>query len=219
MAKVTAIVPAYNESQTIHSIVQVLKQSEHIGEVIVVSDGSTDDTNVKAKAAGADKVFQLPLKSGKGAAMQHGVAHADGEVIAFFDADLKGLTTDHIERIILPVLKGARVMNVGLRDRGPLATAMMYHLPLIGGERAMQRHVFESIPDQFLQGFMIESALNYFCRSRDYTYGGVKLPGLKIVHKYEKVGWAKGIKEYISMGWEIIKAMVKVRVAYKRGKF
>ena len=219
MKKVTAIVPAYNESKTISAIVKILKSAEPVGQVIVVSDGSTDNTDEIARKAGADKVYQLPIKKGKGAAMQHGVAHADGEVIAFFDADLKGLTADHVERIIIPVASGAKIMNVGLRDRGGLATGLMRYLPLIGGERAMQRHVFESIPDKYLQGFMIESALNYFCRSRDYTYGGVKLPGLKIVHKYEKVGWSKGIREYISMSWEVIKAMIKVRIAYKRGKF
>jgi len=219
MKKVTAIVPAYNESKTISSIVKVLKSSKHVGQVIVVSDGSTDNTDEIAHEAGADKVFQLPIKKGKGAAMQHGVAHADGEVIAFFDADLKGLDVDHIERIILPVASGAKIMNVGLRDRGKLTMALMHYLPLIGGERAMQRHVFESIPDKFLQGFMIESALNYFCRSRGYSYGGVNLPGLKIVHKYEKVGWAKGVREYVSMGWEVVKAMIRVRIAYRLNKF
>ncbi len=213
-----AIVPAYNEQNTIGSVVRTLKSSPYISEVVVVSDGSTDKTFEAAREAGA-VVYELPIRHGKGAAMQHGVAHVDTEVIAFFDADLKGLTEDHVERIILPVLCGAKVMNVGLRDRGPIGTALMHHLPLIGGERAMYRHVFEAVPDEFMQGFMIESALNYYCRSRGYTYGGVKLPGLKIVHKYEKVGWKKGLIEYAKMSYEIIKAMVEVRIAKMMGKF
>jgi len=217
--KVDAIIPAYNEAKTIGKVVKILKQSEHVGKVVVISDGSTDKTVDVAKKAGADVVHQLPIKKGKGAAMMHGVTHTDSNVIAFFDADLKGLTPDHVELIVLPVLSGARMMNVGLRDRGYFGTAMMYHLPLIGGERAMIRHVFEDIPDEFMQGFMVEAALNYYCRSHSYSYGGVKLPGLKIVHKYEKVGWAQGIEEYFSMGTVVWKAMIKVRIAHLRGKF
>ncbi|MBU1906836.1 glycosyltransferase [Patescibacteria group bacterium] len=219
MSKVDAIIPAYNESKTIGGVIKVLKASEHIGKVVVISDGSTDNTEEVAKQAGADLVHQLPVKKGKGAAMMHGVTHTDSNVIAFFDADLKGLTTDHVELIVLPVLTGARMMNVGLRDRGYFGTAMMHHLPLIGGERAMMRHVFEDIPDQFMQGFMVEAALNYYCRSHGYAYGGVKLPGLKIVKKYQKVGWPKAIGEYASMSWVVYQAMIKVRFAHLRGKF
>ncbi len=215
---VTAIVPAYNESLTIGPVVKELMQSPYFKEVIVISDGSTDNTARVAEAAGAT-VYQLPVKNGKGAAMQHGLAHAETEVVAFFDADLKGFKADHAERIVLPVLKGARVMNVGLRDRGGLITGLMHYLPLIGGERAMYRHVFEAIPDRYKQGFMIESALNYYCRSRKLTYGGVKLPGIKIVHKYEKVGYWRGFIEYVKMSLEIIKAMTIVRLDYLRGKF
>jgi len=217
-AVATAIVPAYNEAKTISPVVSELVRSPYFKEVIVVSDGSTDETAQVAEQAGAT-VYQLPIKNGKGAAMQHGLAHSETEIVAFFDADLKGFTADHAERIILPVLTGARVMNVGLRDRGSIITGLMHFLPLIGGERAMYRHVFEAIPDRYIQGFMIESALNYYCRSRKLTYGGVKLPGIKIVHKYEKVGYLRGLIEYIKMSIEIIKAMTIVRIDHWRGKF
>lgn len=216
---VAAIVPAYNEQETIASVVRTLASSPLIGEVIVISDGSTDRTAEVAKSAGADLVRQLPIKGGKGAAMLHGVTVTKAPVIVFFDADLRGLTEDHVERLLLPVLSGARSMNVGLRDKGPLLTPFIRFLPLIGGERAMRREVIERVPPQFLQGFMAESALNYHCRSRRLHYGGVNLEGLSMRRKFEKVGVAKSIREYLHMTWQIVKAMTVVRIARLMKKF
>lgn len=209
--RVAAIVPAYNEEPTVAGVVESLRSSPLIQEVIVVCDGSTDATAERARSAGAT-VYELPRNSGKGAAMLHGLTHTDASVVAFFDADLIGLEPDHVERLVLPVLSGSRVMNVGIRDRGPLVTRLTRHLPLIGGERVMLRQVVEGIPPEYLQGFMIESALNYYCRSRKLPYGTVFLPGLGIRRKYQKVGWKRGVIEYAKMAWQIAAAMTAVRV-------
>jgi len=216
---VAAIIAAYNEEQTIGPIVRTLVESGLFRDVIVISDGSTDRTAEIARENGADLVHQLPWKHGKGAAMMHGVSHTDAPLIFFCDADLKGLRKDHVERILKPVLKGEKSMVVGIRDRGKFAMWMAARLPLIGGERALERHVFEDIPDKFLQGFMVESAMNYYCRSHKLKYGTVELPGLHIRRKMQKVGFLKGLKEYIHMDWQIIKAMAIVRLARLKGEF
>lgn len=209
--RLAAIIPAYNEEPTVAGVVGALRASPYVREVIVVCDGSSDGTAALARGAGAT-VFELPKNQGKGAAMLHGLTHTDASVVAFFDADLIGLTPDHVERLVLPVLSGSRVMNVGIRDRGPLVTRLTEHLPLIGGERVMLRRVVEGVPPEYLQGFMIESALNYYCRSRKLPYGTVFLPGLGIRRKYEKVGWKRGVVEYVKMAWQIAAAMTAVRV-------
>ena len=59
-----AIVPAYNEEETIGDVIRVLALSDVIDEIFVVSDGSTDQTCENALAAGASQVFQLPKNSG-----------------------------------------------------------------------------------------------------------------------------------------------------------
>ena len=209
--RISAIIPAYNEEPTITGVVEALRASPHVREVIVVCDGSTDRTAERARMAGAT-VFDLPNNAGKGAAMLHGLTHTDASVVAFFDADLIGLTPDHVERLVFPVLSGSRVMNVGIRDRGPIISRLASRLPLIGGERVMLRQVIERVPTEYLQGYMIESALNYYCRSRALPYGGVFLPGLGIRRKYEKVGWRRGVVEYAKMTWQIVVAMASVRV-------
>lgn len=210
-ARVAAIIPAYNEEPTVAGVVEALRASPLVQEVIVVCDGSTDATAQRARDAGA-VVYELPKNQGKGAAMLHGLTRTDAPVILFLDADLRGLTVDHVERLVLPVASGSRVMNVGVRDRGWILTALTRRLPLIGGERAMLRRVMEGVPPEYLQGFMVESALNYYCRSRGLPYGTVFLPGLGIRRKYEKVGWRLGVVEYVKMGWQIAAAMTVVRV-------
>jgi glycosyltransferase involved in cell wall biosynthesis len=216
---VSAIVAAYNEEPTIGPIVQTLVASKLFRDVIVISDGSTDRTADIARESGASLVHQLPWKHGKGAAMMHGVAHSDAPILFFLDADLKGLTVDHLKRILEPVLSDKLAMCVGIRDRGPLAMKIAAHLPLIGGERAMLRKVFEDIPDKYLQGFMVEGALNYYCRSHQLPYGTVELPGLHIRRKMQKVGFWKGLIEYIHMTYQVWKAMIIVRIGRLTGDF
>lgn len=217
--RVAVIIPAYNEDKTIADVVKVAKASDFVDEVVVVSDGSTDKTAFKAKRAGADKVVELPVKGGKGAALLRGVAETKAEIIVFLDADLRGLREQHIKQLVEPVLRGQKVMVTGLRDRGKILTKLEKYLPLIGGERALERFVIENIPKKYLEGFMVEIALNYYCRSRGLPYGGVFLRGLNMRKKMEKVGVLRGLLQYIKMYFQVIKAMAIVRLAKMRREF
>jgi len=216
--QITAIIPAYNEQETIADVVRVLVTSPYISETFVISDGSTDKTAFCAREAGAI-VHELPRKGGKGEAMLHALIHTQAPIVAFFDADLRGLTTEHVEQLVLPVINGSRVMNVALRDRGRFVTWINSFGPLIAGERVVLRRVVENVPAQYMKGFMIEIALNYFCRSRGFSYGAVKLSGLMIRTKVEKVGFRLAVLQYIHMTFQVVKAMVLVRVAHWRGTF
>ncbi len=219
MPKTAAIIAAYNEAKTIEGVVRPIAASGLFGEIIVISDGSTDDTAELARRAGATTVHNLPIKSGKGAAVMHGVTHTDAPVLFFCDADLYGLKEEHLRAVVQPVLDGKKVMNIGMRDRGNFFMRMAAHLPLIGGERALVRHVISGVPPRFLRGFMLEAALNYHCRKEHLTYGTVPLPGLTIRRKMEKVGFWRGLREYIDMYYQVIKAMLVVRVAHWRGEW
>ncbi len=172
-----------------------------------------------ARQAGADTVHELPRRGGKAAAMQHGITHTDAPIIFFADADLYGFRKEHIQKILDPVMRGEKVMNVGLRDRGVFFMQIAPHLPLIGGERAIIRKVLEDIPQKFLHGFMVEAAMNYYCRSRKLSYGSVPCPGLHIRHKYQKVGMVRGMGQYIKMTTQVVLAMIRVRLAHLVGNF
>lgn len=217
--KTAVIIAAYNEEKTIEPIVRTLHDSALFDEIIVISDGSTDGTSERARAGGATMVHQLPIKSGKGAAVLHGVTHTDALVLFFCDADLYGLKKEHLEAILRPVIEGKKVMNVALRDRGTLIMKISAHLPLIGGERALMRHIIEGVHPKFLRGFMLEAALNYHCRKEKLPYGTVLCYGLSMRKKMQKVGVWKGLLEYINMFYQVFKAMIVVRIAAMKGEF
>lgn len=208
--RIAAIVPAYNEEKTVGNIIRPLLASQIFSEVIVVSDGSTDGTAEVARQAGA-KVFNLPTHGGKSKALQHGAAETDADFLSFFDADLIGFTSEHARAIVEPVLAGKLAMSVGWRDRNWFSNFTQRFLPLIGGERAMRRDIFENIPERFIHGFMIEAATNYYCRANGLPYGATLLKGLTVRTKYQKVGWAKALPEYAHMYYQVVKAMVLVR--------
>ena len=101
--RVTVVLPAYRESDRIAETVARVRtelavalaeadgQTEVVVddiEVVVVDDGSPDDTATVAEAAGADRVVRLDRNRGKGAAVRAGVAVASGRTVVFTDADL-----------------------------------------------------------------------------------------------------------------------------------
>lgn len=213
MIDVDAIVAAHNEEPTIGAVVRTLVASRRFRDVIVVSDGSTDKTAQEARNAGASHVIEIPHQGGKGAALIRGVSSTDARFLFFCDADLRGFEARHVDAILMPVVDGRRAMNVGLRDRGRFFLALMQHLPLIGGERALRREIFDAVPDRLMQGFMVESALNYACRREHLRYGSVPLEGLTIRRKMEKVGVLLGLLGYLHMTYQIIRSIILVRVA------
>ena len=91
----SVIVPAFREGPRIHNnLLLLLAELEKIGvdyEVLVVSDGNTDETVSEAERVPSDRVTVLAyaVNEGKGFALMHGVRHARGELIAFIDADME----------------------------------------------------------------------------------------------------------------------------------
>jgi cellulose synthase/poly-beta-1,6-N-acetylglucosamine synthase-like glycosyltransferase len=89
LPRVTLIVPAYDERKVIESRVAnalALDYPRERLELIVASDGSSDGTAELARAAGADRVLELP-RGGKVAALDAAVKEADGQVLTFSDAN------------------------------------------------------------------------------------------------------------------------------------
>ena len=75
-----------NEADTIAAVVAQLRDAAPWNEIIVVDDGSSDDTAARARAAGAC-VLRHPYNKGNGAAVKSGIRHASGEYILILDAD------------------------------------------------------------------------------------------------------------------------------------
>jgi len=109
-----ALVPAHNEERFIGSV--VLKARQHVDRVIVIDDGSTDDTQEIAQAAGAT-VVRHEQNQGKGKALSTGLRLArklDPQAVVVLDGDGQHLV-EEVPRVLAPVLSGEADIVVGSR--------------------------------------------------------------------------------------------------------
>ncbi|MFI5835683.1 glucosyl-3-phosphoglycerate synthase [Micromonospora sp. NPDC051300] len=193
-SRVSVVLPARNEEATVGAIVSTIR--EHlmdrmslVDELIVVDSRSTDRTAQVARAAGAEVVGQdamtrgLPRLTGKGDALWAGLAAAEGDVVAFIDADLREFRPHFVTGLLGPLLT----------DPGVEFVKGFYHRPLVGatgvepdgggrvtelmarpllnlfwpelagfvqplaGEYAGRREVLERVP--FVTGYGVETAM------------------------------------------------------------
>lgn len=84
--KVSVILPAYNEAATIGDLISRINDLYPDFEVVVINDGSTDNTAETAENAGAH-LYNHPYNIGNGAAIKSGIRVASGDVLVFMDAD------------------------------------------------------------------------------------------------------------------------------------
>lgn len=115
---VTIVVPAFNEGASIGAVVTALRAAAPWHEVLVVDDGSTDNTAAAADAAGA-RVIRHPYNKGNGAAVKSAIRAAGGEWIAIVDADGQHRPADAL-RIVARL--GEFDLVIGARDPNTQAT-------------------------------------------------------------------------------------------------
>lgn len=210
---ITAIVAAYNEEKTIAEVCGVLSRSPLIDEVIIVSDGSTDGTVEIARSFDV-KTIALRQNQGKGYAMRVGVDNASHDVLLFVDGDMY-IREEHVEALVLPVLRGQCDMNVGIRNRGAVKNFLHLNMkcgPVLSGIRAMRREVFETVPIQYQERFKIEAALNHFCALGGYRQLNTVIYDLKHVIKESKRGLFDGLLGRWDMSREVILVLFDLHV-------
>lgn len=117
--KISVVLPAKNESGAIGLTVKKIHQLNLVDEIIVVNDGSTDNTLKAAESAGAI-VISHPYSKGNGAAIKTGARNATGDVIVFMDADGQHDPQD-ILHLIEKISEGYDLV-VGARQTGSQAS-------------------------------------------------------------------------------------------------
>ncbi len=187
---VAVIIPAYNEAERITATVQAALAIAGVERVVVVDDGSTDDTAKIAKRAGAE-VISKPHKRGKGAAMGSGVAYLRKSaqpgadyLLLFVDGDL-GASASACEVLIEPVASGRCSMSIAVppafkgagghgfvlgtaRKAISEATGWEPQAPL-SGQRCMNSFVFEACKNQLSRGWGVETWLSVKALEAGFT--------------------------------------------------
>ena len=170
---VSIIIPALNEADRIGDTVRAVGTLAGVTEVVVVDDGSSDETAQVAERAGASQVVVNDRNLGKGRSLMRGVDASEGEVLLFVDADL-GSTASLAEPLLAPVLEDRADMTVAVlptaKKRGGFGfvlwtaewairkcTGFSPRAPL-SGQRAIRREVLDRIGG-LAGGFGIEAAL------------------------------------------------------------
>jgi glycosyltransferase involved in cell wall biosynthesis len=129
--RLSVIVPAYNEAQTVETVVRRVREVPVNLEVIAVNDGSTDGTGAvldRLQQDGVlDRVIHQPRNLGKGAAIRAGVAVAQGHVIVAQDADLE-YDPQELPRLLDPIRLGKADAVYGSRfQSGPRRVLYFWH--------------------------------------------------------------------------------------------
>ncbi|WP_408954510.1 glycosyltransferase family 2 protein [Natroniella sp. ANB-PHB2] len=203
--QIAAIIPAYNEEETVAQVVTQVRNHRLIDEVVVVSDGSIDKTAAKALKAGAE-VIKLEQNQGKGAAMQVGIENSKSDIILFLDADLLGLTAEHIDQLLSPIINKKTKMTIGVFAEGRMVTDLAQKIaPFLSGQRAVKRSVLDGISDLNMTKFGVEVALTQYIKKHNIKIEEVELYDLSHVMKEEKLGVVEGFKARVKMYWDIVK--------------
>ncbi|MFZ5989841.1 MAG: glycosyltransferase family 2 protein [Bacillota bacterium] len=204
---VSAVIPAYNEESTIGNVLGTLKGISEIDEIIAVSDGSTDNTASAAKKFGV-KVIEFVENRGKGAAVKAALEVCKGNVILFLDADLIGLTKDHVYKLLNPVLDNRADMTIGVFTSGRFSTNFSHMVsPHLSGQRAVKKSILDRIENIGQTGYGLEIALTVHAREEGVRVEEVELEGMTHVMKEEKFGIIKGFGHRLKMYWQIYKGV------------
>jgi len=215
---VTAIIPAHNEGELILNVLEVLHQDDTLTEIIVVDDGSTDDTLEKssqyARIDPRMSVLKHDVNEGKGQAVITGWHATQSPILLFLDADLIGLNGKHVRSLIQPVLEDRADMSVGQFRGGQLFTDLAHLVtPWLSGQRCLKADLLKSVSKEAAAGYGIETAITIASREDRWRCCTVHLDGVTHPLSESHRGFRNGIKTRARMYAEILRAWWIVETA------
>jgi glycosyltransferase involved in cell wall biosynthesis len=161
---ISAVLPVYNEASAVKRVLDILCQCELIQQIVVVDDGSTDGSAQKVvEAMDCDARIHLLTHArnlGKGQAVFSGLQSTQSDLILLLDADLWGLRVQHVEELIIGVLKDNLDMTVGIFRGGKIYSDFSHWAtPWLSGQRCLWRKHLEGICWKAAEGYGLETAI------------------------------------------------------------
>nr|HDO80176.1 glycosyltransferase family 2 protein [Candidatus Bathyarchaeota archaeon] len=222
--KVSIIIPCFNEEATISEVIERVKRVD-LGvekEIIVVDDGSTDESFDEARKHDGIILVRHERNMGKGAAVRTGIRHSTGNVIVIQDADMEYFPED-IPALIAPILRREADVAYGSRFLGSIKGMSLSHYvgnqilswatrilfganvtDMMTGYKAFRRDVIEGLKLKS-KGFEFEPEVTAKLLKR-----GVKIVETPIVYSVRrngvaKIRWSDGV---VCLWW-LIKEKIK----------
>ena len=134
--RISCVICAYNEADRIRRILDAVDDHPALAEVIVVNDGSSDDTQAILDDYPGVRAISYTPNRGKTYALTRGIAAATGDYLMFLDADLAGVTAADVQALAEPVIGGRARVSISLR-RNSLAPYRWIGLDFVSGERVI----------------------------------------------------------------------------------
>jgi glycosyltransferase involved in cell wall biosynthesis/4-amino-4-deoxy-L-arabinose transferase-like glycosyltransferase len=223
MAKVSIVIPAFNEAPTLPELIRRVQAVSLQGiekEIIVVDNNSTDDTHALARAAGV-KVLREPVP-GKGAAVRTGFRAATGDILLIQDADLEYDPADY-PALLKPIIDGTADAVLGIRTpsgKGAPHRGILYNLGNFAITLTSNLLYGASIPE-YTGGYKVFRAAvvkDVVVRTNDFAYehelvAKLMKRGCRFTHRPiayhprtsaegKKIGWKDGFK----ILWTVIRS-------------
>ena len=193
--KVTAVVPVYNEEKTIGNILKALTSSYKISNIIIINAGSTDRTR-KIINKFKVKILNLKYPIGKGGTIKKATKYINSDIVFMCDGDLHGFKEEHINQILEPLEKGYASMCIGIRKNPIIGGYFIDKLILTGGERAVFTSIFKEVmKNPLIEGWGLESVLNYYCKKNDYKIITVNMKDVTHTLRSKKKNWVSFLQE------------------------
>jgi len=206
-ARMSCIVCAFNEAPRIAAVLEVISVHPLLDEIIVVDDGSTDDTAGVVRRFPAVKLISSQVNRGKSFAMATGVSAAQYDLLMLLDADLIGLAAEHITALATPVLSGGAQVSMSLR-KNSLLIYRAIGLDFVSGERVISRSLLSEAQEEMhrLPRFGIEIFMNRRIIACRLSIAVTHWPHVTQARKSEKLGFWKGIRAE----WRMIADLLQV---------
>ena len=206
-ARISCIVCAYDEGPRLGAVLAVAAAHPLLAEVIVVDDGSRDDTADVARAFDRVRLIRHDVNRGKSAAMATGVAAARHELLMLLDADLKGLRAQDVTALAAPVLDGTARVSMSLR-RNSLAIFRTIGIDFVSGERVLARALLSDVLHDVraLPRFGVEVFMNKRIIARALPVAVANWATVTQSRKTEKLGWWRGVRAE----WRMVADLMQV---------
>lgn len=206
--RISCIVCAYNEAERIDRILQAALNHPLISEVIVVNDGSTDDTHAKVAAYPDVRLISYPDNRGKTHALACGITAARCEHLMFLDADLNGLEPEDLDALAAPVLSGKADVSISLRGNS-LGVYKLMGLDFISGERVIPTRLVREAAEKMLEmpRWSGEVFMNELIIGQGLRVAVVEWPQVRHTPKSEKTSVWKGLVEEVHMIGDTVKTL------------